>query len=100
MIPDLMIYIATIYRPKYNELIINISHFHPPKWRFPITENFSQNRSTEPTSLKHRLPDIPGYPSHTAPPILSRLAPVTEARTLFSSRQRNTPINAITNASL
>src|SRR5579871_5812245 len=39
-------------------------------------------------------------PIHTAPPMLLLVAPVTDAKTLFSSRQRSTPINAIINASL
>ena len=39
-------------------------------------------------------------PSHSAPLIELRAAPVTDASTLYSSRQRSTPINAITSASL
>ncbi len=46
------------------------------------------------------IADHASSPIHTAPPILSRLAPVTDASTLFSSRQRSTPISAITSASL
>ena len=45
-------------------------------------------------------PSYASWPIHTAPPILSLLAPVTDASTLFSSRQRSTPINAMINASL
>ena len=46
--------------------------------------------------------DIPqaSCPVHKAPPILSLAAPVTEDSTLYSCRQRNTPIKAIINASL
>src|SRR6185436_20976160 len=36
----------------------------------------------------------PSCPSHTAPPILLRLAPVTEDKKLYSSRQRRIPIKA------
>jgi hypothetical protein len=39
-------------------------------------------------------------PTHTAPPMLLREAPVTEAKTLLSSLHRNTPIKAIIKASL
>jgi hypothetical protein len=39
-------------------------------------------------------------PIHTAPPILSLSAPVTEDSTLYSCRHLNTPINAMANASL
>src|SRR5687767_1285848 len=39
-------------------------------------------------------------PNHTAPPILLRVAPVTEDNTLYSSRQRKTPMKAMIKASL
>src|SRR5690606_12142579 len=46
------------------------------------------------------IKDQASCPIHTAPPILFLEAPVTVDSTLYSWRQRKTPIRAITSASL